>query len=37
MALITFTDYREALDFITRCPMKCKVWDLGEFFLVEYA
>jgi hypothetical protein len=34
--LITFIRWREALDFVTRCPNPCKVWDLGEFFLIEY-
>lgn len=36
MSLMTFTSFTEALDFVNRCPYRCKVWDLDQFVLVEY-
>ncbi len=37
MELMTFTSFDEALDFVTRCPHRCKVWDLDSLILVEVA
>lgn len=36
MTTMTFTSFDEALDFVTRCPHRCTVWDLDQFILVEW-
>lgn len=36
MNIMTFTSFDEAFDFVSRCPLKCKVWDLDSFILVEW-
>jgi hypothetical protein len=37
MTLYTFTSLKEAATFIRLTPRPCKVWDLGEFLLIELA
>jgi hypothetical protein len=37
MTLYTFLDLREAAAFLRTAPRPCKVWDLGEFLLIEVA
>jgi hypothetical protein len=37
MTLYTFTSLKEAAAFLRTTPRPCKVWDLGEFLLIEVA
>jgi hypothetical protein len=37
MTLYTFVSIKEAATFICTAPRPCKVWDLGEFLLIEVA
>lgn len=36
MELITFESFKDARDFVSRCPRPCKIWDLGGHYLVEW-
>jgi hypothetical protein len=37
MTLYTFVSLKEATAFLRTSPHPCKVWDLGEFLLIEVA